>query len=429
MTLEPYQLLLIGAVYMLVALLSPKGGLLVLLPVVALAPEALVGGVLLRPDDLLMAVLVISWALRRMGGGRASTPLDRPLTAYVLVGLVATLWGAALGTADLWSTDQLSASGLHLLKRLQFVLYFYVLTDTLQSIDDVRQFTYVFVASLAALVLYGLRRFAETSYIALAPFGAAVHEPGLASMLAVALALGFLVTSTRTATTAAAGALLLGGLIALPLTLGRNYMISAASLLGLVALSRKRTLLLLVPVTWLLAPILLPAHVLARLGSIRFAFSKEEAALASAWGSVYVPDRLAPGLVHAAGVLTSSPLLGWGLGSVPLGFVDSEYATQLGATGIVGLAILFSVIAWIVRIVRESCRAAHEQHSRALPLVTGLGYCLLGYGLYSVFSPSISAARAGAFFFTIVGLLAVLHRVLMKPAPRSSATPPTAAVR
>lgn len=412
MTFEPSVLIIAGAVFTLIALLSPKAGLLVLLPVVAVAPEALVGGVLLRPDDLLMVVLVISWVLRRTGGGRSPTPLDRPLVRYFLIGLVATAWGALLGTADLWSTSQVSASGLHLLKRLQFVLYFFMLTDVVRSISDVRQFTYVFLASLVALVLYGLGRFAETSYIALAPFGAAVHEPGLASMLTIALALGFLVTSRSAATSVGSGALLLGSFAALPFTLGRNFIVATMGLLGIVALSRKRALLLLAPLAWWLAPAILPAHVLARVSSIRFAFSPEEAALAPGWGSVYVPSRLAPAIARAWDVLTSSPLLGWGLGSVPLGSVDNEYATQLVATGILGSGILLALIMAIVRMVRDSHRLARQEQTSALPLLAGLTYCLLGYGFYSIFSPSISAARAGTFFFTILALLAVLHRLL-----------------
>jgi hypothetical protein len=407
--------LLLGGAYATLALLSPKAALLVLLPVVALAGEMQVGGVLLRPDDLMLTILVVSWLLRRMTEKRAGTPLDRMLWAYVIVGVVATLWGAAIGTADLRALHQYSASGLHMVKRLQFVIYFFVLTDTLKSVDDVRRMVYVFMASLAGLSAFSMSKFREAG-IALAPVGAAIHEPGLAAMLNVALALGLLVASKRFATSLVSGALLLGSLWVLPFSLGRNFILSTLAMLGLVATSRKRALLLVLPIGWLLAPLVLPDDVLARALSIRYAFTQTPPPGVPGAG-IYVPDRLNPGLRWGGQVLMSSPLFGWGLGSVPLGSLDSEYANQFVATGAVGFLVFALLVRRIWRLARETYRAAVAQDSGALPFVAGLQHCLLGYALYSIFSPSISAARAGAFFFTVLGLLAVLHRELVQARP------------
>ncbi len=413
---------MLGAPFAMLALLSPKAALFVLLPTIALAPEIQVGAVLLRPDDLMLTVLLLSWGLRRLGTRREGTPLDRPLWIYFAVGLVATLWGAAIGTADLQSLNQYSASGLHVVKRLQFVLYFLLLTDTLRSLADVRRFTYLFMASLAALSVYAIGRFHETG-IALAPIGAAIHEPGLAAMLNVALALGLLVASRRVATSVVSGSVLMGSLWVLPFSLGRNFIVSTLAMLGMVAFSRKRALLLLLPVAWLIAPLVLPESVLARLVSVSLAFTESPVGrLAGA--SVYIPSRLAPGATYGQEVLESSPLLGWGLGSVPLGSTDNEYAGQFVATGIVGFVAFVWLMVRILRMTRETYQAAKAQQSPALQFVAGLQHGLLGYALYSIFSPSISAARAGAFFFTLLGLLVVLRRELRVQAPAEPASAP-----
>jgi hypothetical protein len=209
----------------------------------------------------------------------------------------------------------------------------------------------------------------------------------------------------------------------LPFSLGRNFIVSTIAMLGLVAFSQKRALLLLLPIAWIAAPVVLPPHVLDRLASVRFAFT-ERPAERVAGASIYVPSRLAPGLAYGEEVATSSPLLGWGLGSVPLGSVDSEYAGQFIATGFVGFFAFLWLILRIWRVTRDAYRAAWAQDSPALPFIAGLQHALLGYALYSVFSPSISAARAGAFFYTIVGLIAVLYRALVGPTPRAAAGPP-----
>lgn len=419
MTGEPLVLITVAALAGITAMLSPQVMLGITILMMGLAPEVSVGGVYLRPDDVMIALLVIAWALGQ-AGKRAGSPLDRPMVAYVLIGVFATLWGAVIGTADLWSTDQLTAAGFHVLKRVEFVLYFLAFTGIVKSIADAKRMFYIFMAALAGLIIFGLRRFGETGYISLAPLGAAVHEPGLASMLAVALALGLLVGAKRASTSFAAWGYMAGAIAALPFTLGRNFIATTGALLAIVAVTRKRILLFLAPLALIAAP-LLPEHVLARVTTIRYAFSPVEAAFAPGWGSVYIPSRLAPGIAHSLDVLMSSPLLGWGLASVALGEIDSEYALQFVATGLVGFIIFIVFVRAIVRLVRTTMRQATASGSPALPLVAGLQYSLLGFALYSLFSPSISAARAGAFFFTILGLLTVFHRELNRE--RSPAAP------
>jgi len=413
--------LFLGGAYAVLALLSPRAALWILIPTIALAGEIQVGRVLIRPDDLMLSVLVVVWAGRRLlSPPRTSTPIDRPLAAYFAIGLAATLWGAAIGTADLWGVSKLSASGLHLLKRLEFVLYFCVLRDTLRSTQDVRRFVYLFMASLAAMSISSFGRFQETGHIALGPEGTPIHEPALASMLNVALSLGFLVNSRRAATSALAAAILLGSLWVLPYSYGRNYLVATLLMLAIVGFSRKPSILLSLPILgiflWIALPAL-PQHIMARFSTLGSVFAPE----ASAEG-VSIVDRLMPGITHTWEVLTSSPLLGWGLGSVALGRIDNEYAGQIVYTGLLGFAIFLWLASRIARTARETYRTAKQRDLPELPLIAGLQHCLLGYALYSFFSPSISAARAGAFFFTVVGLVAVLHRELVT-APASVEVP------
>jgi hypothetical protein len=400
-----------GAVFFsLLALLSPKAALYLVIPTIALAPEFQFGGVYLRPDDLMIAVIVVAWALRGPGSGRTGTPVDRPLFAYFAVGLLATLWGVVMGTADLWSTDQLTAAGFHVVKRVEFLLFYLALTRLLQTTADVKTFVILLAVSMGGLMLYGMSQFSRTQYIALAPFGSQVHEVGLGGMLGAAIALGFLVTSRRFATSLSSGLLLVGSALALPFTLGRNFLASTAAIFLAAALSRRRVLLLLIPVALLIAPILLPPHVLARVMTLRWAFSTFDAPSVEGWGPVFLATRITPAVAHAWDVLVSSPLFGWGLASLPLGAVDSEYVTQFVYTGIVGLLVFVILALRIARMAKQTYRSAEQRDAAVFPLITGLRYCLLGYAVNSLLSPSISSARPGAIFIVIVALIAVLYR-------------------
>jgi hypothetical protein len=411
MTHVPVEVLVLagGGLYALLAVLNPRAALYWIPPAMALGPELPVGPVAVRPEDFMLVALTLGWMLQRARHPRAPTPLDAPLVLYAAVGVVATLWGAAIGTANLWSTHPWTASGLHALKRVELILLFFVLTDTLRSPEDARRMAYVFMASLAALNLYALTRFHQTGHIALGPAGSPIHEPGLAAMLNVGLSLGFLVASERFRTSATFGGLMLGSLYVLPFSLGRNFLVSTAGMLLLVGLSRKRSLLLLLPVGWFLVPVLFPEHVAARVLSIREALA--DVPYSEVYGSgINLPERFQPSLYYVSQALPESPVLGWGLASVSLGSVDNEYALQLVTTGLVGFLVFLWLVVRLVRATRQAYEALHTSGSPGFPLIAGLQNCLVGYGLYSVFSPSISAARAGAFFFLLVGLVAVVYR-------------------
>ena len=426
---SPESKIAIGLLYSVLAFISPRAALFVILPTTAIAPEMRAGAVLFRPDDVMMAILAISWGMRRlMSAPRPATPLDKPLLAYAAIGLVATLWGTALGTADLTGLNKVTASGLHLLKRFEFVIYFFILTDVLRSIADVRRMLYVFMGSLIGLSIFSFGRYEATGTIALGPGGSPVHEPGLASMLNIALALGLIVTSRSVRTNVLAGALLLGSLWVLPFSLGRNYLSATALMILIVLLSRKRAMVFMLPLivaffwTAMLAlpsTGLFPTNVGQRFSTLGSAFTPH----ASASG-VSLIDRLGPAVIHSWEVITSSPLVGWGLGSIALGSIDSEYATQMIYTGILGFAIFLWLVVRTARMVGATYEAAQEQDSPARPWIAGLQHCLLGYAIYSTFSPSISAARAGAFFFTVIGLAAVLHhQVVERPATEAGMEP------
>jgi hypothetical protein len=426
---SPEAKIVVGLLYTVLAFVSPRAALFVILPTTAIAGELRAGSVLFRPDDVMMAILAISWVMRRlMSPPRPATPLDKPLLAYAAIGLVATLWGTAIGTADLTGLNKVTASGLHLLKRFEFVIYFFILTDVLRSVADVRRMLYVFMGSLVALSIFSFGRFQATGTIALGPEGTPIHEPGLASMLNIGLALGLIVTSRSVRTNILAGALLLASLWVLPFSLGRNYLSATALMIVIVLFSRKRAMAFMLPLFVVLfyaamlalpSTGLFPTNVGQRFSTLGSVFTSH----ASASG-VSLVDRLGPAVAHSWEVITSSPLVGWGLGSIALGSMDSEYATQMVYTGILGFAIFIWLVVRIARMVGTAYDVAQAQDSPARPWIAGLQHCLLGYALYSTFSPSISAARAGAFFFTVLGLAAVLyHQVVERPATEAAAEP------
>jgi hypothetical protein len=292
------------------------------------------------------------------------------------------------------------------LKRIELVLMFFIVADTLETLRDVRTMTYVFLASAVALSLFSVWQVHTNQAIALGPEGAPIHEPGFASMVTVALALGMMRGATPAGRIALA-AIALFGVATLPLALGRNYMVATLLVLGYVAVREQRWMIVVLPVVIALALVVYPHGIVDRISSLSSVISTSSASGPTSTASASLFFRASAPFYYAAIVLGHSPLLGMGMGSVPLGAIDSEFVIQLYYTGLVGLAVffLFGVRVW--RLTQETQRMAVDPMDSALAY--GFQLVLAGYAIYSVFASSISATHTGEPFFVMVGMAAALR--------------------
>lgn len=396
----------LGAALAFLIVLNRRFALLLIPPAIALSPEIFIAGLPLRVEDMVIMVLAAGWIARLLVfQDRRRTPLDRLLLVYVGVAIASILWGAVIGTVALRSTDQLYSAPLHLLKRVEFVLLFLIIADTLVTTADVRRYTYILIASMLALNVFSLAQFLSNQYLALAPAGAPVHEPGLAAMLNIALALGLMPTA-RAPGRVLLGLIMVFSVAVLPLALGRNFVASTMLIMLYVGVFQHRWLLAMIPVPWLFVRFIFPEHILARYLTFRYALAPDITGFETQ-GAALISRVIPPGY-HALLALGYSPVVGFGLASRPLGFIDSEYATQLFYTGLLGLLIFFILGVRLFRMAAEARRLAQDRVTAGLARAFQLA--LICYAIFSIFSPSISAARGGGLFFLIIGLLAVLHR-------------------
>lgn len=398
----------LGAVLVIgLCFLNRLAVIFLLLPAVALSPEVRVAGIPIRAEDVLMVPLVAAWIFHLcVVKSRSSTALDRVMIAYLLVAFVATAWGAALGTAHLTSTEKDTSAAFHLLKRTEFVLLFLIMVDTLTTPRHVFGVASVLLGSLVALAAYGLTQYFANGLISAGPTGSPGHEPGLGSMLTVALGATML-PALRGPARALLAAAMVFCLVTLPLTLGRNYLTTTLLVFLYVAIvQRQRWILLLLPAAWVIGVTLYPSYVIDRILTLQGALAVDPTGAATQGASLL--SRIQPPSFYGLLALGHSPLLGFGLASIPLGFPDSEFVTQLYYTGLVGFGIFLVMGTRLFRMAREVVVGGTD--AAAVGLARGCQLIFAAYAIHSVFSPSISADRAGWFFFFAAALLAALHR-------------------
>ena len=391
-----------------VAFINPRPVLFLIPFAIALTPEIRVG-VPLRLEDFLMLPLAAGWLARQcVFKDHRRTPFDRLLLGYLAVGFAATIWGGYLGTVNLLGLTKDFGATFHLLKRAEFVLLFLIVCDTLATPRDVQRMIYVLIAAML-----GLSAFALLQYLGRAPSIVPAdpgHEAGLGSMLVVALALSLLPAAGRTAKLLLVGVILFA-VAALPPTLGRNYIATTVVVMLYIGLFYQRWVLLFFPLAWIAGLYLYPPEIVAHVLTLRHVFSLDPTGAAT--GGASFLSRLAPPTYFGLFGLGHSPVLGFGLASRDLGAFDSEYATQLFYTGLIGLAIFLILGARLFRVTGEVMRAAADPLNAAV--ARGFHLVWIAYVAHSIFSPSISASRVGAVFFLVAGLLVVLHRSLVQP--------------
>ncbi len=407
------------------AFFNRRIALYVIVPAMALSPDLPVLGIPVRAEDLLMIALAAGWLAHLcVSKDRQRTSLDNLLVAYFLVGLVATLWGGFQGSVNLFTTDKGLSAPFHLLKRLEFVLLFFIIADTLRTPGEARGFAYGLIASMTVFNIYSLVNYRLNRIAAVGPLGiSGFHEAGVASMIAVPFAIS-LIPACKLPVRFLVGAVLALSLLVLPLTLGRSFIAITVLILLYVGLFRQRWVLL-VPALMFLGLSLYPSNVTNRIITLQHVLKQDF--VAEYEDEVGVRFRTAPPLKFATEALAYSPILGFGMASVSLGEIDSEYGSQLYYTGLVGLGILLLLGLRALRMATEVAAAARDPVDAAL--ARGCQLALMGYAAYSVFGASVSTTHIGGFFFAIVGLIAVLHRSLaspLLPAPPHRAAAPGA---
>jgi len=239
--------------------------------------------------------------------------------------------------------------------------------------------------------------------------GISGHEAGVASMIAVPMALS-LIPVARPSVKVVLAAAALFSMAVLPLSLGRNFLVVTVLILLYVGVFQRQRWVLALPVLLVLSLLLYPSHVRDRI------FSIEHLVKADISGEQDEPEALllsrarAP-IYYASLALGESPLFGLGVASVPLGFIDSEYSAQITYTGVVGLVIFLLLWGRTMKLAKQVVHAARDLES--VCIAKGFQLVLVAYAYYGFFASSISPTHTGSFYFVIIGLIVVLHLSLI----------------
>jgi hypothetical protein len=383
-----------GFLIVLIAFTSVSAALYLLIASMLLSPEIAIGRidgrgvggreVSFRMDDILLAVIGVSWLVKNIIYRELAlfreTPLNRPIAVYMVICVVATLMGVLNGHV------RPTTGFFFVLKYFEYFFVFFMVVNHVRSQQQVVGLIVVLLAVGLIISLYAIYQI-PSGQRASAPFEGESGEPNtlggyLVFLLAImtGLLLHIQIGPIRIAL------LVLGGfaILALMATLSRSSYLAGAVLLMAVGLTqwRRPRVLTVLLVIIMLIPLLAPANVKQRVNETFFGHQYGgEIKVGSVGLDLSTTERLRS-WEYVLRDWVHDPILGRGI--TGYAWADAQYVKILGETGLAGL-IAFGVIVYrLWRCARESFLSQTD------PVAKGLAHGFL-LGLVAMLAHGIGA--------------------------------------
>src|SRR5712692_981472 len=423
--------IILGALVLVVAFVSTRISLYLLVFSMLLSPEFLVGGlaggggaagrgITLRFDDVLLVVIGFVWlakmAILKGGPPALRTPLNGPIMLYIAAAGLATLIGVLGGRVK-------PMGGFFFwLKYYEYLFLYFMVVSAVTTKEEARGLV---IASLVTCFLVSLFAIAQipSGERASAPFEGSEGEPNTLGgylIFMLAIVVGLLLTSGAMTNRLPLLLLLAAGTTGLMATQSRASFLAAGvlilSVIGFLA-PRKPILMTMVLIGTLSAPLWAPHAVKERV-SFTFTQAQEEGQIRL--GTLRIDTSTSERLRswrQSFELWQTFPLWGTGITGGP--FMDAMYPRVLTETGLLGLVAFCVLIGSLFRMGVASYRHATDQFSRGVALGFLLG--LVSLLVHAVGSNAFLIVRIMEPFWLFAAL--VVRTLLMVQTSESTVVP------
>jgi O-antigen ligase len=406
-------IIVLGIIIFILTLVNTEAGLAILIFSMLLSPEIIVGQVpgrdiVIRIDDLLLIIITFAWlAKTAINKGLVlfiKTPLNKAIGVFVLICIISTLRGVALGFV-------VPEKGLfYVLRYIEYFLLFILVANHIHSRKQIKFFLATFFITCAIVSVYGMIQIPLGVRVS-APFEGEVGEPntfGGYLLFIFCLALGLLLKKAPRNLRLALGGLIV--LIAPPFlyTLSRaSYLAFIFSFLTFIFFSKRKLVLVAVMVTIAVSILIIrPEAVLER---VKYTFSIEDESLARV-GGVYLDYSSSARIfswLDSYQAWKKQPILG--LGITGFAFLDGQYIRILPELGIIGLLAFL----WLLWLIYKNSDLIYRQMDDNLfkGLVLGFMAGFIGLTIHALTANTFILIRVMEPFWFVTGIVMMLPKV------------------
>ena len=410
--------LLASAIFVL-AFIHTDIALIILILSMLLSPELPVGeasdrAVVLRMDDIFLMVVFLGWlakmAVNKEVGLLRVTPLNRPVLVYIFICLIST------GLGIMWGGSDYRKSFLYLLKYFEYFLLFFMVSNIIKDIRQVKIFLFFMILTSFFVSVYAWKlHFSGVTRVA-APFDGIVG--GEANTLAgylllmMGVIIGLIIYSGRLLYRVLLSGLLCFMVPPFLFTLSRGGWLGFIPMyISMIILTRKARYVLLafLAVIIVSSPVLMPDFVRQRIAST-FVSGKEY----SVFGRRVIFEKSAAARIDTWKETMEKwykrPILGYGAAGA--GFIDSQYARVLGETGLAGFMVFLWLMAAIFKAGTRTLNIMEDDWTRGL--ATGFTAAFAGLLFHAFSASTFIIIRIMEPFWFLTAMVVMLPEVTGK---------------
>ncbi len=373
--------------------------------------------VVIRIDDLLLGLITLSWlakvALNKDMGVFIKTPMNKPIFAYLVVSLFATVLGMFLGNV------KPLVGLLYNVKYFQYFLIFFMVTSYLKRMKTLKRYLRLLFITAFVVTIYAIVQIPSGVRVS-SPFegeGGEANTLGGYLVIIMFLVIGMMTGVKKKTTIFGLGLFLILMLIPFAYTLSRSsWLAFFPAIVTMIIISKKRNSIILVLVLIAaISPIFMPRAVLER---VDYTFSKENEMREDVvdFGETSLDPSTSMRIQSWSLTLKQwmeRPILGWGVTGA--GFKDAQFFRVLAETGIVGLSLFIWVLVGIFKTAKQSLARIEESH---FPVYHGIlvGFIASYFGLltHAIGANTFIIVRIMEPFWFMMAVVVILPDLLEK---------------
>lgn len=409
-----------GIIVFVISFTSTEAALFILIFSMLLSPEFIVGqtggtatlgrGITLRVDDFILIIIGFSW-LAKMSihqdlGLFLRTPVNRPIAFYLIVSLLATLFGT------MFERVELKSGFFFILKYFEYVIVYFMVVNHLETQKQVKYFLWALILTGVMVSVIGLIQIPGGGRVT-APFEGTAGEPNTLGgylVFMIAIATGLLMTAASLRRQALF--IFLIALFSVPLlyTQSRSsYLALIPALLIFVWLSeRKMMIVLALLLIGLTLPLTAPKVARERI-SYTFNQGRGRPDVVKI-GAVKLDTSLSARLKswrQASTDWIKHPLLGYGVTGYR--FIDAQYVRQLLETGLIGLLFFLFLLFTLFREAYRVFNKVQDPFNKGLSLGFLAGFT--GLIVHAIGANTFIIVRIMEPFWFVAGMVLVMSNI------------------
>jgi hypothetical protein len=364
----------------------------------------------IRPEDILIVLISLGWFARLVAKRQEilipHTPVNTLIFILSFAMVFSTLYGALTGSVSL-------ATGFfYVMKKLEYFVVFFMVITNIKTEKELRIGITVLLVASIVVALWGIVEYQilasemDMSRIRVSgPFSRSqANILGGFFIIIIFIALGFLFKYRPMKFSSKMGLLGLIALALIAVVLTRSRSSYSAIFAGFIIFSIliRRFSLLIIPIFLLVfMQYLFPPAVVETIHSIR---GVQERGVNPSWDARWDAWKEA-----FENKISKSPVIGLGLGSVDLAWVDNQYVLDFIYMGVIGLGMFIWLLFRLFGSVAGFYRDTEDPYNKGLSL--GFMCVLLGLMIQGVAVTNFYTIRTMVPFWFVTGLVMVARNL------------------